>query len=167
MKKILTLLMITFLTGCIVPSKTFYINTEHLRKKDCSILYKDLDSWTCTITHVDNVPTNFIPGNPYENLFMAYRTLLRLRPGNHSIKYSYSYEIYLMNDIFNNMSEETKSRFAKTYSFDKEGVINFNFEKGEKYTLIVINETSRLNGQQHHPNDWESVCNKYISVSIR
>jgi len=157
--------MITFLTGCIIPSKTYYFGTEHSRKKDCSILYRDY--WTCTVTHVDNVPTNIIPGSPDDNLYMVNRTFLRLKPGNHSIKYSYSYKIYLRSGFFNNIPEEIKSRLAQPYYFHKEGVINFNFEKGKKYTMIVVNETSGLNGQQHDPRDWESVCNKYISVSIR
>jgi hypothetical protein len=154
--------MIIILSSCNIPIKTYYFGTENLRQKDCSQLI--MGYWFCTVTHVDNKPTNVKPHVVDQDPPRLNRTIFSVKPGNHFIKYSYSYKIYLMSD--NSIGTWESYHTSPSY-FHKDGVINFYFKKGKKYTLIVDDETSQLVNQKHDAWEWESICNKYISVFFR
>lgn len=173
MRKYLSILILITFSGCGTPSKIYYFGTEGIKENKSTIL--SLPNLGIIITHIDNKPTNIEEFKP-ERAYGQYlppptvKTLMSLLPGNHSLKYSYTYVIYynlppptLPNNVKIQSSFSVFSRIA-----NKRGELNITLKEGKKYSLIIDDKTSELLGKFYRwDSNLEFLYNDKIMVLIK
>ena len=174
MKRFFSILVLISLTGCsttiYTTTYTFHFDTEDMKRRNCSIL--SVLDFACTITHIDGVPTNLQEYDPYSYGYTGFnppikpdrRTNLILVPGNHDLKYSYTYVKYFRtSSIIPGFTPPSNGK-----EFNKKGMIKFSFKEGEHYSLNIVDTTSSFLGKSMSwMTDWNSKLNSCISISIK